>query len=180
MKHNHFTYLFASAMTLLLSGCASIPKGAEPVRDFNSDKYLGKWYEIARLDHRFERGLDNVTAEYSMRDDGSIRVLNKGFNQTKQEWKSADGKAKFRGEKTVAALKVSFFGPFYSGYNVIALDDSYRYALVAGGNLKYLWILSRETAIPDRIKNDFLEKAERIGYNTAELIWVAHGMAPPR
>src|SRR5690606_41370564 len=105
--------------------------------------------------------------------------LKKGFNQKKQEWKSADGKAKFMGEKAVAALKVSFFGPFYSGYNVIALDDSYRYALVAGDNLKYLWILSRETAIPDRIKNDFLEKAERIGYNTAELIWVAHGTAPP-
>ncbi len=118
--------------------------------------------------------MNNVTAEYSQNDDGSIRVENGGFNYVKHQWKSATGKAKFRGDEQTAALKVSFFGPFYSGYNVVDIDDDYQYALVAGKNLDYLWILSRKPSIPDDIRQRFLEKAREIGYDTSRLIWVEH------
>lgn len=174
MKNYISINLLALTATLFFAACASIPKGAKPIGNFDADRYLGKWYEIARLDHRFERNLNHVTAEYSLNGNGTIRVLNTGYNYEDGKWESAEGKAKFRGDTTVAALKVSFFGPFYSGYNVIALDDNYQHALVAGKNLKYLWILSRTTTISEEIKNDFLETAERIGYDSTRLVWVDH------
>lgn len=165
------------AAGLLITGlfsCASIPKGATAVSPFEKDRYLGLWYEIARKDFKFERNLDNTTAEYSLNEDGSIRVSNQGYNTVKKEWSQAIGKAKFVGDENKAQLKVSFFGPFYSGYNVIALDDDYRYALVAGKDLDLLWILSRETTIPVEIKDQYLQLAEEIGYDTSDLIWVEH------
>src|SRR5690606_25311666 len=112
--------------------------------------------------------------EYLPAEDGSIRVVNRGFNTETKEWKQAEGKAKFVGDEEEARLKVSFFGPFYSGYNVVAIDPEYRYALVAGENLNYLWILSRERTIPDEVKERYLQQAEAIGYNTGKLIWVKH------
>ena len=135
---------------------------------------MGKWYEIARLDFKFEKDLSNTTANYSVNDDRSIKVDNQGYNTVTNEWKQAIGKAKFVSEETTAMLKVSFFGPFYSGYNVIALDADYKYALVVGEKLKYLWILSRATTIPEDIKNQYLEIAQKIGYNTSNLVWVKH------
>lgn len=158
----------------IFSSCTSMPKGATVVKPFDKKRYLGKWYEIARLDHRFERNMNNVTAEYSLNDDGTIKVVNSGYNYVKKEWKKAEGKAKFRGNENEAKLKVSFFGPFYGSYNVIALDDQYKYALVVGNNLKYLWILSRETSIPEDVKNSYLQQAQQIGYDTSELIWLLH------
>lgn len=167
--------LAASALLLLgFNSCSSIPEKAEPVSNFDVNQYTGLWYEIARIDFKHERNMDNVTAQYSLNDDGSIKVLNSGYDYKKEEWKKAEGKAKFRGENNVGALKVSFFGPFYSGYNVIALDDNYQYALVAGKDLDYLWILSRTTEIPEDVKNNYLEKAKEIGYDTTRLIWVKH------
>ncbi len=157
-----------------LFSCATIPKGAVAVKPFDKEKYLGQWYEIARLDFKFERNLNNTTATYSLNDDGTIKVDNQGYNTKKEEWTQAIGKAKFIGEDTIAKLKVSFFGPFFSGYNVIALDEEYKYAMVAGKNLKYLWILSRETQLPKNIKNNYLKIAEDIGYNTSDLLWVEH------
>ena len=151
--------------------CVSIPKGAAVVHPFYKDKYLGKWYEIARLDFRFEKNLDNVTATYSLKDNGDIKVDNRGHDYLKNEWKESIGKAKFVGASDVARLKVSFFGPFYGGYNVIAIDDNYQYALVAGDNLDYLWILSREKTIPEKIKADYLTKATKLGYNVNNLVW---------
>lgn len=159
---------------LAFNSCTSIPKGASAVKPFDKEKYLGKWYEIARLDFKFERDLNNTTAHYSINKDGSIRVENRGFNYKKNLWKQAVGKAKFRGEDNVAALKVSFFGPFYSGYNVIALDNEYKYALVAGKDLGYLWILARETEIPETVKQNYLKIAADLGYKTSELVWVEH------
>jgi apolipoprotein D and lipocalin family protein len=150
--------------------------GAIAVKPFDSNKYLGKWYEIARLDFKFERDLNNTTANYSLNEDGSIKVVNRGFNYITNEQKEAVGKAKFVGPRDEGKLKVSFFGPFYSGYNVIALDPEYMYALIAGKNLKYLWILSRETTIPENIKQEYLKKAQDLGYNTSELIWVEHNI----
>lgn len=159
---------------LLFNSCASIPKKAKPVENFDINHYLGVWHEIARFDFRFERNLDNTSAQYSLDKNGSVIVLNSGYNYVKDEWKKAQGVAKFRGEKDIAALKVSFFGPFYSGYNVVALDENYQYALVAGRNLDYLWILSREKNIPDDVKADYLQVATEIGYDISRLIWVAH------
>ncbi len=158
----------------LISCSPDIPEGATAVSPFDANKYLGKWYETARIDFKYEEDLNNTTAEYSLRDDGAIQVLNRGYNTKKQEWEEAKGKAKFVGTASVARLKVSFFGPFYSGYNVIALDDEYRYALVAGESLDYLWILSRETSIPQSVKEDYLKIARSVGYDTDRLLWVAH------
>ena len=159
---------------LTLGSCGTIPKGVRAVQPFDKEKYLGKWYEIARMDFRFERNLNNTTANYSVNKDGSIKVDNRGFNYKEQQWKQAIGKAKFVGKEDIAMLKVSFFGPFYSGYNVIALDKEYKYALVSGKSLSYLWILSRETTIPDDVKQNYLEMAGNLGYNTSSLVWVEH------
>ncbi len=157
----------------LFNSCAvGIPKGATAVQDFDSEKYLGKWYEIARFDFRFEKNLNNVTAEYSKKDNGNIKVKNRGYDYIKQIWKESVGEAKFVNEPTEARLKVSFFKPIWSGYNVIDIDENYKYALVAGNDLDYLWILSRETTIPESYKQRFLAKAKSLGYKTENLIWV--------
>lgn len=158
----------------LLNSCASIPKNAEAVKNFDISRYLGTWYEIARFDFRFEKNLDNVSAQYSLNKKGNITVLNSGYNYKKAEWKKADGLAKFRGSKDIAELKVSFFGPFYAGYNVVALDENYQYALIAGKDLDYLWILSRTKDISEEVKSNYLKIAEEIGYDTSKLIWVKH------
>lgn len=165
-----------AASVILSSSCSKtkIPEGASAVKPFDVNRYLGKWYEIARLDFKYEKGLNNVTAEYSKNDDGSIKVVNRGYDVKKEKWEEANGKAKFVDAENEARLKVSFFGPFYSGYNVIAIDPDYRYALVAGESLDNLWLLSRETSMPETIKQDYLEKAKVIGYNTDNLVWVKH------
>src|SRR3954471_4734468 len=143
---------------VLLKSCKTIPKNAVAVKPFDVEKYLGKWFEIARFDFRFERNLNNTTANYSLNDDGSIKVVNRGYNYKTEKWKEATGKAKFVSSPDEARLKVSFFGPFYSGYNVIAIDADYKYALVAGKSLDYLWLLSREKTIPESTKQTFLLK----------------------
>ncbi|WP_292010687.1 lipocalin family protein [Chryseobacterium sp.] len=160
---------------LFFNSCSvGIPKGAKAVAHFNSEKYLGIWYEIARFDYKFEKNMNNVTATYSFNPNGSIRVDNKGYNYVKNKWKESIGEARFVKDETEARLKVSFFKPIWAGYNVIDIDEDYQYALVAGNSLKYLWILSRTTDIPESIKQRFLEKARKIGYNTDQLIWVEH------
>lgn len=173
-KRNIQNLCIAGLALLIFSSCAKMPKGAEPVKNFQKEKYLGKWYEIARFDFRFEKNLNNTTAFYSLREDGFIKVQNRGYNYVTNEWQESIGKAKFVGDPTVAMLKVSFFGPFYGGYNVIALDDEYKYALIAGNSLKYLWILAREKTIPEEIKIAYLKKAQEIGFDTDKLIWVEH------
>jgi len=176
MKNRYITpALIGVGIAFLLYSCGStIPEKATAVNNFEKARYLGKWYEIARLDFKYEKGLNNVTAEYSLNDNGTIKVDNKGYNVKKDKWEQSIGKAKFVKKDDVGMLKVSFFGPFYSGYNVIAVDKDYKYALIAGESLKYLWILSRETTIPESIKSDYLQKAKSIGYNTSDLVWVKH------
>lgn len=163
-------------LTLFMSACSSstIPPGATAVRNFDKSKYLGKWYEIARLDFYFEKGLNNTSAFYELNEDGSIKVVNRGFDPAKNKWKESVGKAKFVAKDDVGMLKVSFFGPFYGGYNVIALDSNYQYALVAGEELSYLWILSRQKTIPESVKSNYLQIAKQIGFNTNDLVWVKH------
>lgn len=157
-----------------LFSCRSIPKGVDAVKNFDKERYLGKWYEIARIDFKFEKDMNNTTAEYSAMSNGKIKVVNKGYNYKKKKWESATGKAKFVGDETTAMLKVSFFGPFYAGYNVIKLDNNYRYALVAGKDFNYLWILSRTSTIPPDVKREYTEFANRAGFDTSRLTWVEH------
>lgn len=161
-------------ISYMLFSCSTIPKGITAIHQFDKTKYLGKWYEIARLDFRFERNLKNTTAEYSINNNGTIKVFNKGYNTKTNKWKTATGKAKFVKDENLAMLKVSFFGPFYSGYNVIAIDKEYKYALITGKNLKYLWILSRDTTIPEEVKKNYLELAQSLGYKINDLVWVKH------
>jgi len=162
-------------VALLLTSCVGVPEGIKPVQNFDVNRYLGMWYEIARLDHSFERGLNNISATYTLRGDGGVDVLNKGFDKKKNTWKEAKGKAYFVGKKTVASLKVSFFGPFYGGYNVIALDhDNYSYAMVCGPDRSYLWILAREKNLDKSILNKLIEKAKSLGFETDKLIFVEH------
>ena len=157
----------------LLNSCsAGIPAGANAIQNFDSEKYLGQWYEIARYDYRFEKNMDQVTATYSKNQDGTIKVENRGYDYVKKEWKQSTGEAKFVNAEQEARLKVSFFKPFWASYNVIDLDDDYQYALVAGKNLDYMWILSRKKSIPENIKTRFLDKAKSVGYDTTKLIWV--------
>lgn len=166
--------LFVFALALACTSCVSIPDGATAVSPFDINQYTGTWYEIARMDLKFERNLNNTTATYTLKENGTVEVKNRGYNYVKKEWTEAIGKAKFVDDNNKGRLKVSFFGPFYAGYNVIALDDNYKYALVAGGDIDYMWILSRETSIPEDVKADYLAKAKALGFKTDELIWVEH------
>lgn len=161
---------------LLLSACSTgIPAKVKSVDGFELGRYLGTWYEIARLDHSFERGMDNVTANYSLRDDGGVRVLNRGFKRKKNTWDEAEGKAYFVGSSDQAHLKVSFFGPFYGTYIVFELDkQDYQYAMISGGNTDYLWILSRTPQVDATTMQRLLVKAEEAGYDTSKLIYVDH------
>lgn len=159
----------------LLTGCTGIPDGTQPVTGFELERYLGQWYEIARLDHSFERGLDCVTADYSLRDDDGVRVINRGYNLEEQAWDEAEGRAYFIDDENVGRLKVSFFGPFYGGYNVLELDDDYQWALVAGPNRDYLWILSRSPEMDSATENRLRERAAELDFPIDELIDVTQG-----
>jgi len=162
-----------------LIGCAGAPEGIVAVKGFDLHRYLGTWYEIARLDHSFERGLINVTATYSVADDGRIRVLNRGYDPERKLWKEAIGKAGFASAPDVGQLKVSFFGPFYGGYNIIELDHTaYSYALVCGPNRAYLWILSRESRLETAVRDRLVEKAKELGFDTDKLVFVPQEEVP--
>jgi len=166
---------FSVLLIVFIMGCAGIPENVIPVGNFKLEKYLGKWYEIARLDHSFERGLSKVTADYSLRDDGGVRVLNRGYSVTDSSWKEAEGKAYFVKESNQGYLKVSFFGPFYGSYIVFELDqENYQHALVCGPNKSYLWILAREPKINEDIKGMLIAKAAAAGFDTSKLIYVDH------
>lgn len=163
-----------TALALTLSACTGLPSGIEPVTGFDQDRYLGTWYEIARLDHSFERGLSRVTAEYTLNDDGSIRVINRGYNAKEDEWNEAEGRAVFVGDSDTGHLKVSFFGPFYASYVVFELDDDYSTAYITGYNRDYLWFLSRTPEVSPEALKAFRERAEAEGFELGELIVVEH------
>ena len=164
--------------TLLLTACLGMPKQVQPVNNFQLERYLGTWYEIARLDHSFERGLSHVSANYSLLPNGQVRVLNRGYSEQKKTWKQAEGKASFVQTPDIGHLKVSFFGPFYSSYVITDLDDAYQYALISGYNHSYLWILARQPQIPDAVKIRLIAKAQSLGFDTRQLIFVQH--TPPK
>ena len=165
-----------SAWTLLaaamLSGCLGVPASVEPVQDFDLNRYLGKWYEIARLDHSFEEGLDNVTAVYSLRDDGGVNVVNRGFLSKDKVYKEAQGRAYFVNDSDEGYLKVSFFRPFYASYVIFELDqDGYQYAFVSGPDTSFLWLLSRTPTVEQALLDHFIETSASLGFDTEELIF---------
>ena len=158
----------------LLSGCLAVPDGIEPVDNFELNRYLGKWYEIARLDHSFERGLEAVSAEYSLRDDGGIRVINSGYNTDTQANQEAEGRAYFVEQPNLGYLKVSFFGPFIGSYVIFELDENYQYAFIAGNTTNYLWLLARTPEVSQELVNQFISRATQLGFDTTQLIFVDH------
>lgn len=147
----------------------------EVVRNFDIKRYLGNWYEIARLDFKHEKNLRNVSAEYQLNDNGTVKVINQGIDQNTGEVKQSIGKAKFVGSETEGALKVSFFGPFYSGYNIVQLNPSYEDALIFGDNLDYIWILSRTKELSEDRKKVYLDYATACGYDVSKLTWTDQG-----
>ena len=161
--------ILMGVIMLLTCGCVKVPQGVEPVTGFELSRYLGTWYEIARLDHSFERGLDQVSAEYSMREDGGVRVLNRGFG--KDGWKTAEGRAYFVGDSKTGYLKVSFFGPFFGSYVIFDLDADYQTAYVCGPNRDYLWLLSRTPKVPQATLDRFIKKSSELGFETDGLIF---------
>lgn len=159
----------------LINGCTGIPDGIKPVEQFEVNRYLGKWYEIARLDHSFERNLKAISAEYSLRDDGGINVLNSGYDIETGKLKLAEGKAYFTGSSDIGSLKVSFFGPFYGGYHIIALDKkAYQYAMVTGPDRNYLWLLSRTPRLDPMIMEQMIARAKILGFEVEKLIFTEH------
>lgn len=164
---------FGAVILMMLNGCLGMPKGVEPVTGFELNRYLGTWYEIARLDHSFEDGLSQVSAEYSINEDGSVKVINRGFSDQDQQWSEALGKAKFVDGSDEGYLKVSFFGPFYGSYVVFELDkENYQYAFVSGPDLDYLWLLSRTKKVDQEVIERFVSTAKSLGFKTNELIFV--------
>ncbi|HTN47516.1 MAG TPA: lipocalin family protein [Flavipsychrobacter sp.] len=177
MKRKHLVVIGTAAAVAFTAYCygkarLSIPPGAKAVTDFDMRKYLGTWHEIARFDYRFEKDMEKVTATYSLKDNGDIKVDNRGFDTAKNKWKQSIGVAKFIGSDHVGRIKVSFFKPFYSSYNVLSIDEDYQYALVVGNSKEYLWFLSREKTMPGHIKEKYLEIARGLGCETHKLIWV--------
>jgi apolipoprotein D and lipocalin family protein len=166
-------------LALAAAGCTGIPKGVAPVEGFDVQRYKGEWFEIMRLDHSFERGLSNVTATYALRDDGSVGVLNRGFDAKNCRWKEASGRAVFQGAPETASLSVTFFWPFAGGYHVLALDKAdYRWALVSGPTRGYLWILARQPDLAPEIRDRLVAQARGLGFPAEELILVEHGPLP--
>jgi apolipoprotein D and lipocalin family protein len=164
-----------TVLLLILTACTGKPDGVVAVKDFELDRYLGKWYEIARLDHSFERGLSNITAEYSLRDDGGVKVINSGFSKEDNEWQQAEGKAYFVEETDSGHLKVSFFGPFYGSYIVFELEKKdYQYAFVSGPDTSYLWLLARTPQVDEKVTEQFVKRSQELGFDTSKLIYVEH------
>ena len=157
-----------------LSACSTprTPDGIKPVSGFDVERYLGHWHEVARIENSFERGLIQASATYSRNNDGTVKVLNRAYDPLSRKWKETDGVARFVGDTDRAALKVSFFGPFYGGYNVVALDENYQWAMVVGSSKDYLWILSRTPALPWHVREHLIERARTMGIDVKKILWM--------
>jgi len=168
-------FILAAFSVVMLNGCLGMPDMVKPVDDFEIDRYLGKWYEVARLDHSFEKGLEQVSAEYTKLEKSGITVINRGYDPINQEWQQANGEAFFVTHSDIGYLQVSFFGPFYSSYVLFGLDkQNYQYAFVSGPTLDYLWLLSRTPTVSEEVMQEFIKQAKAKGFNTNELIFVKH------
>jgi len=172
--------------TLLLTGCLGSPEGVNAINDFDKQRYLGRWYEVARLDHSFERGLSNVTADYSLREDGGLKVINRGYSLEEGAWSEAEGKAYFIDDEQQGHLKVSFFGPFYGSYIIFEAGSflekqstDYQYSFVAGNSTDYLWLLARTPTISPLLREHFIQRIAELGFNPEALIFVDQDLNTP-
>jgi apolipoprotein D and lipocalin family protein len=176
MKNNKA--LIAVAATAGLIGIAYTlwPKKKIPaaaiVDPFDKDRYLGKWNEVARMPNIIEKDLRDLSEEYSLNDDGTIKVITRAFNRVKNKPVEATGTIKFKGSDTRGRLEVAYFLPVYLDYNILDIDDHYQYALVSGSGTKYLWLLSRESSMPEEMKQRFLIKAMGLGFEISNLEWM--------
>ncbi|MBQ4813268.1 lipocalin family protein [Pseudoalteromonas luteoviolacea] len=178
LKGQLLRIVFVVWVSVSVIGCTGLPEGVQPVKSFDVQRYQGVWYEIARLDHRFERGMDSVTATYEVQSDGTVTVLNRGYVVEDGQWKQAEGVAKFVSDPTLGHLKVSFFGPFYGSYVVFKLDkENYEYAYVTSYNKDYLWLLSRTPKVSEAVLKDFQNTVKELGYSVDELIYMKHTAA---
>jgi len=169
------TRLISIVSGLFLASCTEETATLTPVSSFDAPRYLGRWYEIARLPNRFEEGLSNVRAVYASRDATTLNVINTGYDAAQQRWRSVRGIARFAGAPTIGHLRVSFFRPFYASYKIIALDtNAYQYALVTGNDFSYLWLLARTPQLPDATRTMLVERAAALGFATNCLIYVVH------
>lgn len=160
---------------LALAACTGVPEGITPVKPFDVSRYQGEWFEVMRLDHSFERGLTNVSATYAVEKDGSVSVVNRGFDRKNCRWKEAKGEARFLGDRHTGSLAVTFFWPFAGGYHVFELDkQDYRWAVIAGPTRDYLWILARHPDLSKAQRDRLIADAKRLGFPTADLILVDH------
>lgn len=163
-------HIILLVVAFISTSCTQVPEGVTAVSPFDVNRYLGEWHEVARLDHRFERGLTEVTAQYSLRPDGGLKVVNKGYNAEEDQWETAEGKAFFVADNTTGRLKVSFFGPFYGAYTVAKLEADYSMALVVGPSLDYAWILSRSPTPLAELCQRYLLAAKNLGIQPADWI----------
>lgn len=169
-----------TAMLIALTACTGMPEKVTPINNFDLSRYVGTWYEIARLDHSFERGMSHVTAEYSLREDGGVRVLNQGYMTQDGEWKEAEGKAYFVQDEETGHLKVSFFGPFYASYIIFELDqEDYQYAYISGPDTSFLWMLSRSPEASNSEIEQFINQSQALGFDTSKLIFVDQNTPRP-
>lgn len=165
--------LLSLLLMFIAISCVTVPENIKPVKKFELPKYLGKWYEIARIDNKFEKGLTQVTAEYSLKDDGGVKVLNRGYSKEENEWKDAEGKAYFIEDTETGLLKVSFFGPFYGAYVIFWIDyENYQYALVTGSDKSYFWLLSRTSQLDDKTKEFLIQEAISHGFERSKIMFV--------
>lgn len=165
--------LLAVAIGVVFIGHTGIPEGLTAVKGFDLNRYLGTWYEVARLDHGFEKGQTHVTAEYSLRDDGGLKIVNRGFDARTGVWNESEAKGYFVETPDTGRLKVSFFGPFYGSYNIIDLDGKdYSYAMVTGPTRNFLWILSRTKTLDPLVMQRLVQEAKGMGFRLEKLILV--------
>ena len=176
LRHSPWPLLMGAVAlmaVLALSACSTprTPDGIQPVRGFDVDRYAGYWHEVARIENSFERGLTLTSATYTRNADDTIKVVNRGYDPIRKQWREAEGTARFVSDPTRAELKVSFFGPFYAGYNVVALDENYQWAMVVGSSTEYVWILARDPHLPLHVRQHLMDRARAMGIDVRRIQW---------
>ncbi|WKZ86478.1 lipocalin family protein [Ralstonia pickettii] len=167
----------ASLLTLLRASRVGNPQVPEPALPVDLNRYVGLWYELARYDNGFERGLDNVTAEYRVRSDGLLEVINQGWRHGRRRRRISHGKARVVAEQN-NKLKVSFFGPFYVGdYWILDRADDYEWAIVGEPSGRYLWLLTRSPDVAGGTRARLIRRAQALGYDTSLLRFTAHHLS---
>ncbi len=166
--------LALTILILFVNACVKVPEWVTPVKNFKVKRFMGTWYEIVRLDHRFERGMNSVTANYSLDPDGGIKIQNSGYMVRWKEWRYREARASFVDQTNIGLLKVAYTRPLYFPYVIFKLDPDYEYAFVCGKDRSLLWLLSRTEYVDQDVIDDFVAEAKKLGFDTSKLIFVSH------